>query len=501
MIETFDSVDGAPKSGYRADTALVTRRRPGRSLAQSQDPNVCGVSLTGTTHLRQDRRDGDRSASRAADDPLYRRSQLRLPLVRDRHSQGLIRARPSSAPRAARSAARRHAPSRRARRARAGRSTAVTRSTRERRTLIAGGGRAKSARATRTRQEVAKRKRAGEDADELIAQGRALGDEIARLEQELAARRGRASRRAARDSQRHAARRCRPAARRTTSSCASGARRARRTASSRTGRSARRSDCSTSSAASKVSGSGFVFYRGIGARLVRALLNFFMDVHRDEHGYEEVWPPLLVNRATMTGTGQLPKFEDDAYAHADRRAVPHSDGRSAGHESLSRRDSRRRRACRWRSSRTANAFVARPDRRGRTRAAFSARTNSTRWSWCATRRPRRRPSSSSCSRATPKRCSSDSASVSAQAARGGRHGLQLGDDVRSRGVGAGRRRVARGVVVQQLHRLSRRVARTFATGRRRVRSRGSFTRSTDRAWRFRARSPASSSTIRMPTAP
>ena len=39
-----------------------------------------------------------------------------------------------------------------------------------------------------------------------------------------------------------------------------------------------------------------------------------MDVHRDEHGYEEVWPPLLVNRATMTGTGQLPKFEDDAYA-------------------------------------------------------------------------------------------------------------------------------------------------------------------------------------------
>ena len=66
--------------------------------------------------------------------------------------------------------------------------------------------------------------------------------------------------------------------------------------------------------ASKVSGSGFVFYRGRGARLVRALMNFFMDVHRDEHGYEEVWPPLLVNRATMTGTGQLPKFEDDAYA-------------------------------------------------------------------------------------------------------------------------------------------------------------------------------------------
>jgi seryl-tRNA synthetase len=64
----------------------------------------------------------------------------------------------------------------------------------------------------------------------------------------------------------------------------------------------------------KVSGSGFVVYRGKGARLARSLLQYFMDVHSNEHGYEEVWPPDLVNRATMTGTGQLPKFEDDAYA-------------------------------------------------------------------------------------------------------------------------------------------------------------------------------------------
>jgi seryl-tRNA synthetase len=66
--------------------------------------------------------------------------------------------------------------------------------------------------------------------------------------------------------------------------------------------------------AAKVSGSGFVAYRGAGARLARALLQFFMNTHADEHGYEEVWPPDLVTRATMTGTGQLPKFEDDAYA-------------------------------------------------------------------------------------------------------------------------------------------------------------------------------------------
>jgi seryl-tRNA synthetase len=66
--------------------------------------------------------------------------------------------------------------------------------------------------------------------------------------------------------------------------------------------------------AAKVSGSGFMVYRGMGARLARSLLQFFMDLHATEHGYEEVWPPDLVNRASMTGTGQLPKFEEDAYA-------------------------------------------------------------------------------------------------------------------------------------------------------------------------------------------
>jgi seryl-tRNA synthetase len=69
--------------------------------------------------------------------------------------------------------------------------------------------------------------------------------------------------------------------------------------------------------AAKISGSGFAVFRRDGARLVRALLNFFLDVHTGEHGYEEIWPPVLVNRASMTGTGQLPKFEDDAYRIAD----------------------------------------------------------------------------------------------------------------------------------------------------------------------------------------
>ncbi|MGG1369094.1 serine--tRNA ligase [Priestia megaterium] len=65
--------------------------------------------------------------------------------------------------------------------------------------------------------------------------------------------------------------------------------------------------------ASKVTGSRFVFYKGLGARLERALINFMMDLHMDEHDYEEILPPYMVNRTSMTGTGQLPKFEEDAF--------------------------------------------------------------------------------------------------------------------------------------------------------------------------------------------
>ena len=66
-------------------------------------------------------------------------------------------------------------------------------------------------------------------------------------------------------------------------------------------------------AGAKITGSGFPLLRGLGARLVRALSGFMLDLHTREHGYEEVAPPYLVNRATLTGTGQLPKFEEDLY--------------------------------------------------------------------------------------------------------------------------------------------------------------------------------------------
>ncbi len=66
----------------------------------------------------------------------------------------------------------------------------------------------------------------------------------------------------------------------------------------------------------KVAGSGFVAFRGLGARLVRSLMTLMIDLHTREHGYEEVWIPFVVNRASMTGTAQFPKFEDEQYGIA-----------------------------------------------------------------------------------------------------------------------------------------------------------------------------------------
>ena len=64
--------------------------------------------------------------------------------------------------------------------------------------------------------------------------------------------------------------------------------------------------------AAKVTGSRFHFYKGMGARLERAIINFYLDTHTDK-GYTEIFPPYMVNRASLTGTGQLPKFEEDTF--------------------------------------------------------------------------------------------------------------------------------------------------------------------------------------------
>ena len=67
----------------------------------------------------------------------------------------------------------------------------------------------------------------------------------------------------------------------------------------------------------KITGARFTLYRGAGARLERALISFMLDLHTDRHGYLEVLPPFMVNRDSMTGTGQLPKFEDDLFKLVD----------------------------------------------------------------------------------------------------------------------------------------------------------------------------------------
>ncbi|MFH1026581.1 MAG: serine--tRNA ligase [Pseudomonadota bacterium] len=67
----------------------------------------------------------------------------------------------------------------------------------------------------------------------------------------------------------------------------------------------------------KITGARFTLYRGAGARLERALISFMLDLHTDRHGYLEVLPPFMVNRDSMTGTGQLPKFEEDLFKLVD----------------------------------------------------------------------------------------------------------------------------------------------------------------------------------------
>jgi seryl-tRNA synthetase len=182
---------------------------------------------------------------------------------------------------------------------------------RERRLLIQAVEERKAARNAAS-QDVAKRKRTGEPADELIAAARALGEEIARLERELA------------DAEGELAAILLEIPNVTAPDVPGGDE--SHNVVVRTWGEPRPSDgvrphweiaaehgLFDLERAAKISGSGFAVLRGDGARLVRSMLSFFLDVHTREHGYEEIWPPVLVNRASMTGTGQLPKFEDDAY--------------------------------------------------------------------------------------------------------------------------------------------------------------------------------------------
>jgi seryl-tRNA synthetase len=162
-------------------------------------------------------------------------------------------------------------------------------------------------------QQVGQRKRAGESADDLQQQSRALGDEIARLDKELAETEGQLSAillelpNITLDEV--------PAGGEENNSVV------RSWGTPREGGRVQphweigtRLGVIDFERGARISGSGFIVFRAQGARLVRSLMNLMLDVHTRDHGYEEIWVPVVVNRASMTGTAQLPKFEEDMYA-------------------------------------------------------------------------------------------------------------------------------------------------------------------------------------------
>ena len=186
---------------------------------------------------------------------------------------------------------------------------------RDRRTSIQAVEERKAARNAAT-QEVARRKKAKENADDLVAQSRALGEEISRLESELATSESELERilleipNIPLPEVPNGGEECNVIVREWGTPRMEPGLRPHWEIAEALG-------IIDLARGAKISGSGFVVYRGAGARLVRSLMNLFLDVHTGEHGYEEVWVPVVVNRATMTGTAQLPKFEDDMYALRD----------------------------------------------------------------------------------------------------------------------------------------------------------------------------------------
>ena len=182
---------------------------------------------------------------------------------------------------------------------------------RDRRLTIQAVEERKAARNAST-QEVARRKKAGQDAADLIAQGRALGEEITRLERELTAS----------ESELQSILLELPNV--TLPEVPEGGEEANTVVRSwgtprpaesvkphwEVGETLGILDLARGA---KIAGSGFIVLRGAGARLARALMNFMIDLHTTEHGYDETWVPFVVNRASMTGTGQLPKFAEDMY--------------------------------------------------------------------------------------------------------------------------------------------------------------------------------------------
>ena len=229
--------------------------------------------------------------------------------------------------------------------------------------------RARKAERNAASEEVARRKRAKEPADELMARLKASGDEVkaldARLREVETALDQRAlavpnfpsdaDARRRRERQPRGAHLGRAAGVRLHPSTALGA--GRRSRAFSICRPAPRSPARASRCCA-----------GSGARLVRALSGFMLDLHTREHGYEEIAPPYLVNRATADGHGAAPQVRGRPLRRAVGRSVPHSDRRGAGHQHSSGRDPRCRGPAARPTARTRRASAARPGRTARTPA-------------------------------------------------------------------------------------------------------------------------------------
>ena len=303
-------------------------------------------------------------------------------------------------------------------------------------------------------EEIAKAKRAGEDASALLE-----ANKRPRRRDQGARRRARGDRR---EAHRAAAARAEPAARERAGGEVGGRQRrgaphgdaARRSTSrrSRTGIWGRRSASSISSARRGCRARASPCCWARGARLARALINFMLDLHTREHGYTEVEPPFLVIATALTGTGNLPKFEEDLFKIAgdwDLFLIPTAE---VPLTNLHRRGDARRRgaaaevhrlhAVLPQRGRLVRRRRARPDppasvRQGRAREVHDAGAVVRRARVADARMPRR------CSRRL-------GLCVSPRAALHRRHGLRVGEDLRHRGVAAEPEDVSRDLVVQQL---------------------------------------------------
>ncbi len=202
----------------------------------------------------------------------------------------------------------------------------------------------------------------------------------------------------------------------------------------------------------KVSGSGFPVLRGKGARLQRGLIDYMLDLHTREHGYQELRIPYLVTAETMTGTGQLPKFAEESYL-IDRDGLWLIPTAEVPVTNLHRDELLTPRTSPSATPLILPASGGRPEPPGRTREAFSGSTSSTRSSWFVTSGRTKSSGSGGVDWGGRNRPPAAGPRLPRVAPGCRRPGLLQRHDLRSRGVGTRGGEMAGGLELLRLHRL------------------------------------------------